>query len=107
MGKTKNAYPHLLGTDGRTSFVFSWRDSLQRKLFRKQAASFSSTSSYRTFNMLNLTDYGRLKELTKLTDKMVNDASKEALADAARILAVQIGHYQRKFGVLPVEEAVE
>ena len=56
--------------------------------------------------MLNLTPFGRLTELTKLTDKMINEASKDALADAARMLAVQVGHYQRKFGNLPLEDSM-
>ena len=56
--------------------------------------------------MLNLTPYGRLAEFTKLTDKMIYEASKDALADAARMLAIQVAHYQRKFGALPLEEAM-
>ncbi len=57
--------------------------------------------------MLDLTGYGRLAEYTKLTDRMINDASKDAIVDAARIMAIQLGHYQRKFGPLPLEDAVE
>ena len=57
--------------------------------------------------MLNLTPYGRLAEFTKLTDKMLYEASKDALADAARMLAIQVAQYQRQFGVLPLEDAVE
>jgi hypothetical protein len=56
--------------------------------------------------MLNLTNFGRLAEFTKLTDKMINEASKDALADAARMLAIQVGHYQRKFGNLPLEDSM-
>ena len=57
--------------------------------------------------MLDLTPYGRLAEFVKLTDRMIGDASKDALAEAARMLAIQVGHYQRKFGILPFEEAIE
>ncbi len=57
--------------------------------------------------MLNVTPYGRLAEFTKLTDKMIDEASKEALAQAARMLAIQIGHYERKFGVLPLDDAMD
>jgi len=57
--------------------------------------------------MLDLTGYGRLAELTKLTDKMISEASKGAIVDAARMLAIQVGHYQRKFGALPLEDAIE
>src|SRR5258705_12285851 len=57
--------------------------------------------------MLDLTPYGHLAEFLKLTDKMISEASKDALAEAARMLAVQVGHYQRKFGNLPFEEVME
>lgn len=57
--------------------------------------------------MLDLTGYGRLAELTKLTDKMISEASKGAIIDAARILAIQVGHYQRRFGALPLEETID
>lgn len=57
--------------------------------------------------MLNLTAYGRLAELTKLVERMTQEASKEAIVAAARLLAIQVGQYQRKFGALPLEEAIE
>lgn len=57
--------------------------------------------------MLDLTGYGRLAELTKLTDRMTAEASKEAIVAAARLLALQVGQYQRKFGALPLEDAIE
>lgn len=57
--------------------------------------------------MLDLTGYGRLAQLTKLTDRMIDDASKEAVVAAARMLAIQVGHYQRKFGVISMEEAMD
>jgi hypothetical protein len=57
--------------------------------------------------MLDLTCYGRLAEFSKLTDRLIDGASKDALAQAARILAIQCAHYQRKFGVLPFDEAIE
>ena len=57
--------------------------------------------------MLDLTGYGRLAQLVKLTERMTRDASKSAVAEAARLLAIQLGHYQRKFGALPLDEAIE
>ena len=33
--------------------------------------------------------------------------SSHAIADVARLFAIQIGHYQRKFGTLPLEDAIE
>ena len=57
--------------------------------------------------MLDLTGYGRLAELTKLVDRMTNEASKDAMVAVARLLAIQIGQYQKKFGPLPLEDAIE
>ena len=57
--------------------------------------------------MLNLTAYGRLAELTKLVERMTNEASKDAMIAVARLLAIQLGQYQKKFGALPLEDAIE
>ncbi len=57
--------------------------------------------------MLDLTGYGRLAQLTTLTDRMINDASREALVTAARMLAVHLGHYQRQFGVIPLDDTID
>jgi hypothetical protein len=38
--------------------------------------------------MLDLTGYGRLAEFIKLTDRMINEASKDAIVNAACMLAV-------------------
>jgi hypothetical protein len=57
--------------------------------------------------MSDSSGYERFTDFLKLTDKMIDDAPKDAIAEAARILAMQIGHYQRKFGVLPFEEAID
>ncbi len=59
------------------------------------------------FDMLDLTGYGRLTEFTKLTDRMIDDASKEAVVAAARMLAIQVGHYQRKFGAISLDETMD
>lgn len=55
----------------------------------------------------DLTGNPRLAEYIKLTDRMIADASKDAIAEAARMLAIQVGHYQRKFGLLPMEDLLE
>lgn len=57
--------------------------------------------------MLDLTGYGRLAQLTTLTDRMINDASMDAVVTAARILAIQLGHYQQKFGAVPLDETID
>src|SRR5688500_11843844 len=58
-------------------------------------------------NMPDLTGYDRLAEFIRITDRMIGGASKDAIADAARILAIQVGHYERKFGPVAVDESVE
>lgn len=57
--------------------------------------------------MADLTGYERLVVFSKLTDRMINDASKDTVAMAATVLAIQIGHYQRKYGVIPIDEAMD
>ena len=56
--------------------------------------------------MAKTTGYGRLAQFMKLTDKMIDEASKDAIAEAARILALQVGHYQRKCGAASFEESI-
>jgi hypothetical protein len=57
--------------------------------------------------MLDLTGYGRLAQLTELTDRMINEASKAAVVAAARMLAIQVGRYQRKYGVISLDETMD
>jgi len=57
--------------------------------------------------MLDLTPYGRLAQLSTLTDRMIRDASKEAVVAAARMLAIHLGLYQRRFGAIPLDEAID
>jgi hypothetical protein len=44
--------------------------------------------------MLDLTGYGRLTQLTTLTDRMVNDASREAIVTAARLESTGLNEEQ-------------
>lgn len=57
--------------------------------------------------MLDLTAYGRLAKLTKLADRMINDASHETIVTAARILALQLAHCQHLHGESPMDAAVD
>lgn len=38
-----------------------------------------------------------------LADRVIDGASKEDLAEAARLLALNLAHYQQKYGALPFE----
>lgn len=42
----------------------------------------------------------------KLADKLIKKVSKEDLAECARLLALNIAHYQSKFGELPLDETL-
>lgn len=57
--------------------------------------------------MLDLTGYGRLAQFTTLTDRMIHDSSRDGIAIAARLLAVHLGRYQKKFGAMPFDEAID
>lgn len=57
--------------------------------------------------MLDLTGYGRLANLSTLTDRMINDASRDALVTASRLLALQVAHFQRLYGHLPLDENID
>lgn len=45
-----------------------------------------------------------LSQLYKLTDQLVEKASKHDLAETAKLLAINLSHYQIKFGDLPLDE---
>lgn len=41
-----------------------------------------------------------------LADKLIEKVSKEDLAETARLLAMNIAHYQSKYGELPLDETL-
>jgi hypothetical protein len=45
-----------------------------------------------------------LSHLYNLTDQLIEKASKEEIAETARLLAVNLSHYQMKYGDLPLDE---
>lgn len=45
-----------------------------------------------------------LSHLYNLTDQLVEKASKQELAETARLLAVNLSHYQMKYGGLPLDD---
>jgi len=51
-------------------------------------------------------DLDRFDQLYRLADKLLAQADREALAEAARILALNLAQYQAKYGELPAEEYV-
>ena len=47
-----------------------------------------------------------LSHLYNLTDQLVEKASKQDIAEAARLLAVNLAHYKMKYGELPLDETL-
>lgn len=48
-----------------------------------------------------------LNEYLRLADQLVGIASKEDLAEALRLVAMNVAHYQSKYGELPLGETLE
>lgn len=47
-----------------------------------------------------------LSHLYNLTDQLIEKASKQEIAETARLLAVNLSHYQIKYGELPLDETM-
>lgn len=47
-----------------------------------------------------------LGHLYNLTDQLVEKASKQEIAETARLLAVNLAHYKMKYGELPLDETL-
>ncbi len=44
-----------------------------------------------------------MTQYNKLTDMLIAQSSKEQIAECARLLALNVAHYQMKYGELPLE----
>ena len=53
-----------------------------------------------------MTDLSEFQQYYTLADRLIEDASKEQLAECARLLALNLAHYQGKFGEVPLEETL-
>jgi len=51
--------------------------------------------------------FERFAAYLKLSDQMIEQASKEEVAEVARVLALHVAHYQTKHGAIPVEESLQ
>ena len=56
--------------------------------------------------MTDSPDFERFKQYYRLIDRMIKEVEKEVLAEAARILAMNVAHYRSKYGELPLEESI-
>lgn len=50
--------------------------------------------------MADLSDF---QQYYRLADALIENASREQLAECARLLALNLAHYQGKFGEMPLE----
>jgi hypothetical protein len=48
-------------------------------------------------------DLEEFRAFYELADRLIRSASKEDVAEAARLLAPKVAHYQIKYGTLPLE----
>ena len=53
--------------------------------------------------MQNLSE---LQQHYTLADRLIQQSSKEELAECARLLALNLAHYQGKYGELPLDETL-
>ena len=53
-----------------------------------------------------MADLASFQHYYKLADILIEDASKEQLAECSRLLALNLAHYQGKFGEVPLEETL-
>jgi hypothetical protein len=51
--------------------------------------------------------FDAMKVYMELADRLVATASKEQLAECARILALNVAHYASRYGELPIEEHLD
>jgi len=53
-----------------------------------------------------MADLSLFKQYLTLADQLAQIASKEDLAECARLLAMNLAHYESKYGALPLDETL-
>lgn len=53
-----------------------------------------------------MSDLKAFAQYYKLADRLIEKVSKEDLAECARLMALNIAHYQSKYGELPLDETL-
>lgn len=51
-----------------------------------------------------MADLSRFQQYYKLADVLIEQSSKEQLAECARLLALNLAHYQSLYGDMPLED---
>jgi hypothetical protein len=53
-----------------------------------------------------MADLSEFQQYDKLADALIENSTKEQLAECARLLALNLAHYQGKFGEIPLEHTL-
>lgn len=53
-----------------------------------------------------MSDLSMFEQYYNLADQLIEKVSKEDLAECARLLALNVAHYQSKYGELPIDETL-
>lgn len=53
-----------------------------------------------------MADLSTFEQYYKLADMLIEMATKEQVAEAARLLALNLAHYQAKYGEIPLEDTL-
>ena len=53
-----------------------------------------------------MADMTLFRQYIDLADHLINSSTKEDIAETARLLALNLAHYQGKYGELPLEETL-
>ena len=54
-----------------------------------------------------MSESSQFQQYLKLADQLAEHATKEDLAECARLLAFNVAHYEAKYGQLPLDETLE
>jgi hypothetical protein len=53
-----------------------------------------------------MTNFSTFKEYYNLADQLIERSSKDDIAETARLLALNVAHYQSRYGELPLDETL-
>lgn len=53
-----------------------------------------------------MSDLSTFQQYYKLADQLIEKVSKDDLAECARLMALNVAHYQSKYGELPLDETL-
>jgi len=53
-----------------------------------------------------MSDLSTFAQYYKLADQLIEKVTKEDLAECARLMALNVAHYQSKYGELPLDETL-